>query len=114
MTTNHTPATVPATSCLPWCSNPDELEPTNSPDSGCWSDESTVPTASLRDGWTVQLQAFTLDTLTAADAAAGTAGGSGVVLSQGELHPVVMSAAEARQLAAALVAHADRWDAARR
>lgn len=113
MTTNSTPDTIPATACLPWCTHPAELEPVDSPDSGCWGDETTVPAKSLRDGWTVQLQAFTLDSLLSPEVAAEIVSQSGVMLAQGDMHPVVMSPAEARQLAAALIDHAGRWESNR-
>lgn len=84
--------------CEPWCTHPEDLGDGTSEDDGCWSSEQIVPAASLPDGWTMQLQSYVLD------------GGSGIVLAQGELHPVTMSPAEARQLAAALIAHADAWE----
>lgn len=101
---------VGAVACESWCTHPEDLGDGTSDDSGCWSAEQAVPAAYLRDGWTVQLQSYVLDAQPDEQTAAEVISESGIVLTQGELHPVVMSPAEARQLAAALIAHADAWE----
>ncbi len=101
------PAVPADAACRPWCTHPEDLDPAAGPDSGCWSDETTIPAQSLPDGWAVQLQSYTLDNLHDGTEVVSE---SGIILTQGELHPVTMTPAQARQLAAALIAHANTWD----
>lgn len=87
------------TACEPWCTHPDQLGDGTSEDDGCWSDETTVPAAALPDGWTVHLQSYVAGDLH-----------DGIVLAQGDMHPITMTPAEARALAAALIDHANIWE----